>query len=107
MDNDYPPCFFGELPQERRYGVAEMVGGAERREEMRRELVLSKRVWSVERRDDEVMKVDVRDRIGIPALDSELSLVVVDGGADEVDGDVVGGDDAGEVEELVDVALCR
>lgn len=40
-------------------------------------------------------------------MDSEPGLAVVDGGPDEVDGDAAGGDEAGEVEELVDVALGR
>ena len=35
----------------------------------------------------------------------ELGLVDVGGGAGVVDGDVVGGDEAGEVEELVEMAL--
>lgn len=34
-------------------------------------------------------------------------LPVVGGGAHVVNGDVEGGDVAGEVEELVEVALCR
>lgn len=39
-------------------------------------------------------------------MDSNLGLTVVTGGSDKVDGNVVGGDEAGEVEELVEVALC-
>lgn len=39
-------------------------------------------------------------------MDSELGLAVVGSGAYKVDGDVVGGDEAGEVEELVEVTLC-
>ncbi|KAI6696811.1 hypothetical protein NL676_016930 [Syzygium grande] len=38
---------------------------------------------------------------------AELGLVVVGGGADVVDGDAVGGDEVGELEELVEVALRR
>lgn len=38
-------------------------------------------------------------------MDSNLSLAVVGGRASEVDRDVVEGDEAGEVEELVEVAL--
>lgn len=42
----------------------------------------------------------------VPAVDSELGLVDVGGGADEVDGYTVGGDEAGEVEKLVEMPLC-
>lgn len=42
-----------------------------------------------------------------PPVEAELGLADVGGGADVVDGDVVGGDEAGEVEELVEVALRR
>lgn len=52
--------------------------------------------------DGEVVEVDGG---GVPALDPELGLATVGGGGDEVDRDVVGGDKAGKVEELVEVAL--
>ncbi|KAF5794595.1 hypothetical protein HanXRQr2_Chr08g0329831 [Helianthus annuus] len=39
--------------------------------------------------------------------DTGLGLAVVGGGGDDVDWDVVAGDEAGEVEELVEMALCR
>lgn len=38
-------------------------------------------------------------------MGSELGLAVVSGGTNVVDGDIVGGDEAREVEELVEVAL--
>lgn len=109
MDDDYPSCFFGESPQERRDWVAEMAGSAEGWEEMGRELVLGIRVWRrrVERRDEEVKEVYVFYGIGVPALDSKRGLAVVCRSTNIVDGDVVGGDKAGEVEELVDMALSR
>lgn len=49
--------------------------------------------------------MDVGDGEWVPAVYAKLGLAVVDGGADVVDGDVVGGDESGEVEELVEVAL--
>lgn len=52
------------------------------------------------------MEMNVMNGVWVPTLDSELGLAVVDGGADEVDRHVVGGDKAGEVEELVEMALC-
>lgn len=52
-------------------------------------------------RDREVVEVNGGDGVGVPSLDPELGLAAVGGGADEVDWDVVGGDKAGEVEELV------
>lgn len=51
------------------------------------------------------MKVDVWVGQWIPAVDSSRRLAGVGGGADIVDGYVVGGDEAGEVEELVEMAL--
>lgn len=52
-----------------------------------------------------LVEVDGGDGVGIPSLDPELGLATVGGGADKVDGDVVGGDKAGEMEELVEMAL--
>lgn len=40
-------------------------------------------------------------------MDAGLGLASVTGGGDDVDWDVVGGDEAGEVEELVEMTLCR
>lgn len=54
----------------------------------------------------EFVEVDVGDREWVPALDARLGLAAVGGGADVVDRDVVGGDETGEVEELVEMALC-
>ena len=47
------------------------------------------------------MEMDVLNGVWVPTLDSGLGLAVVSGGTDEVDRNVVGGDEAGEVEELV------
>lgn len=61
--------------------------------------------WCVDglNRIGEVVELD--NIIRVPAVEAEAGLAVVGGGADEVDGDVVGGDEAGEVEELVEMAL--
>lgn len=49
------------------------------------------------------MELDGGDWMGIVVAGAELAGV--GGGVDEVDGDVVGGYKAGEVEELVEMAL--
>ena len=51
------------------------------------------------------MEMDVLDGTRVPSVDAPLGLAVLGGGTDEVDRDVVGGDETGEVKELVDVAL--
>ncbi|KAI3760646.1 hypothetical protein L1987_51044 [Smallanthus sonchifolius] len=45
--------------------------------------------------------------VRVPAVETEAGLAGVGGGGDEVDRDVIGGDEAGEVEELVEMALCN
>lgn len=40
-------------------------------------------------------------------MNPELCLAVVGGGADIVNGYIIGGDEAAELEELVEVTLCR
>lgn len=50
------------------------------------------------------MDVGVGERV--PTMDAKLGLTAVSGGADEMDGEIVGGDEAGEVEELVEMTLC-
>ncbi|KAJ0521252.1 hypothetical protein HanRHA438_Chr10g0446881 [Helianthus annuus] len=45
--------------------------------------------------------------IWVPSVETDADLAVVGGSGDEVDGDVVGGDEAREVEELVEMALCE
>ena len=40
-------------------------------------------------------------------MDPEPGLAVVGGSTDIVNWDVVGGDEAGELEKLVEMALCR
>lgn len=47
------------------------------------------------------MEMDGGHREWVPSLYPELSLTAVRGGANEVDGDVVVGNEAGKVEELV------
>lgn len=58
-----------------------------------------------EGRDGKIVEIDGGDGMGVPSLDSELGLTAVSGGADEVNREVVGGDKAGEVEELIEVAV--
>nr|GMD41779.1 hypothetical protein COLO4_10133 [Ipomoea batatas] len=43
----------------------------------------------------------------VPVLEAQPGLAVVGGGSGVVHGDFVGGNEAGEVEELIQVALCR
>lgn len=57
-------------------------------------------------RGGKVMEMDVSGGDGVPTVDTELRLAVVGGRGNVVDGDVVGGDEAGELEELVEMALC-
>lgn len=45
----------------------------------------------------EFMEMNVGYRKRIPAMDTELGLAVMGGGANVVDWDVVGGDEAGEL----------
>lgn len=58
-------------------------------------------------RDVEVVNVNVGERFWIPTLSTNHGLTVVCGRADEVEREVVSQDEAREVEELVEVALCR
>ncbi|KAK4797793.1 hypothetical protein SAY86_030119 [Trapa natans] len=53
----------------------------------------------------EVEELPVGGDGGVPAVEAELGLVEVGGGGDVVDGDVIGGDETGEMEELVEVTL--
>lgn len=55
----------------------------------------------------EFMEVDVGGGMRVPTVHAKLGLAVVGGGGDVVDRYVVGGDEAGEVEELVEMALSR
>lgn len=66
-------------------------------------------VWGrgEKRRNIEVVNVNVGKGVWIPTLRSNHGLAVVCGRADEVERDVVSQDEAREVEELVQVALCR
>ncbi|KAL4587487.1 hypothetical protein LXL04_000358 [Taraxacum kok-saghyz] len=49
--------------------------------------------------------MDVGGGSGIPTMDTKLCLTAVGGCADDMDGEIVGGKEAGEVEELVEMAL--
>ena len=53
------------------------------------------------------MEMEVGECRWIPSMDAELGLAVVGGGTDVVDGDVASRDEAGEVEELIEMTLCR
>lgn len=48
------------------------------------------------------MEVDLGD---VQAVDASSSLAVVDGGGDVVDGEAVGGEEGGDLQQLVEVAL--
>ena len=63
------------------------------------------RVWREKRRGRELVEVYFGLFKAVCVDEPELGLVDVGGGAGVVDGDVVGGDEAGEVEELVEMAL--
>ena len=63
------------------------------------------RGWREKRRGRELVEVYFGLFKAIRVNEPELGLVDVGGGAGVVDGDVVGGDEAGEVEELVEMAL--
>lgn len=55
----------------------------------------------------EILEMDVGGGQWVPAVKALPHLAVVGGGGGVVDVDVVGGDEAAELEELVEVALCR
>ena len=63
------------------------------------------RVWREKRRGRELVEVYFGLFKAIRVNEPELGVVDVGGRAGVVDGDVVGGDEAGEVEELVEMAL--
>ena len=63
------------------------------------------RVWREKRRGRELVEVYFGLFKAVRVDEPELGLVDVGGGAGVVDGDVAGGDDAREVEELVEMAL--
>lgn len=112
VDHDDPASCRRKRVEEGGDGFAEEGGGGEGWLEMRREFGGGDGggVWlrRKEVRCWEFMEVDlVGGRREVVAVDAESSLANVGGEADVVDGDVVGGDEAGEVEELVEMALCR
>ncbi|KAI3694531.1 hypothetical protein L1987_77498 [Smallanthus sonchifolius] len=107
--NDHDSFRFGrEVCYEFEEGFAEVHDGFERQHEVVREAYGGVGVGCMvrERGDRELVEVDVGGRERVPTVDAKLGLAGVSGGADEVDGEVVGGDEAGEVDELVEMALC-
>lgn len=86
-----------------------MYGRRKRWKELRGEFLglIGIRWWVVERSWWEFLEMDVSYCGRVPAVDPELGLADVGGGADVVDGDAGGGYEAGEVEKLVEVALRR
>ena len=109
MNNDNSSCGKREGAQEVANGLAEVGGGVEGGLEVCRELNGGIRVWwrREKRRDGEFMEMDVGERKRVPPVDAELGLADVGGATHVEDGDVVGRDEAREVEELVEVALRR
>lgn len=53
----------------------------------------------------ELMEMDVGNGKRVPTVEAEFGLAVVGGGANEVNGYVVGCDETGEVEEMVVMTL--
>ena len=53
-----------------------------------------------------MVEVDIGEGEWVPSVEAEAGLADVGGGADVVDGEVVGREEAGEVEELIEMALC-
>jgi len=60
--------------------------------------------WRSEGRSWEFVEVEVAGGGG-GVMEARAGVAEVGGGGDDVDGDVVGGDEAGEVEELVEMAV--
>ncbi len=54
----------------------------------------------------EFVKSDIGSGERVPPMDANLGLVDVGGGGDEIDRQIVGGEEAGEVEKLVEMTLC-
>ncbi|KAJ6380899.1 hypothetical protein OIU77_029737 [Salix suchowensis] len=80
----------------------------ENRLQMRRELDFG--TWigrrAMKRRDLHIKEMDIRGGVWIPAAHALPGLKIVGGGADIVDGDVIGQDEPRKLEELVEMALC-
>lgn len=80
----------------------------ESRLQMRRELDFG--IWigrrATKRRDLNIMEMDIRGGVRIPTVHALLGLTIVGGGADIADRDVIGEDEPGKLEELVEMALC-
>jgi len=60
----------------------------------------------MKRGDLNIMEMDTRCGVWIPTVHALLGLTIVGGGTDIVDRDVIGYDEPGELEELVEMALC-
>ena len=101
VDHDEPPRGLREGPEERFRGLAEADGGLVGGDEVSGESgVAGERGREIRCR--EVVEDNVRV---IRVCGAGLDLGVVEGRADVVDLDVVGGDDVGELQELVEMAL--
>lgn len=89
--------------------LPEVGHGVEERLEVGREVGggVGVRARRLEFRDGEINEMDVGGCQWVPAVNALPRLAVVGGGGGVVDMDVVGGDEAAELEELVEVALCR
>lgn len=117
VDDDKSFRFWGKGAEEGGERAAEVRGrGAEGWDQVGGELVGGSGVRRRARERGDVVKVVEMDEVGAPAAVSggdgagdaaDLGLAVVGGGTDEVDGDVEGGEEACEVEELVQMALRR
>ncbi|KAF7146470.1 hypothetical protein RHSIM_Rhsim04G0104900 [Rhododendron simsii] len=108
VDYNDPCGGVGDLTEERCHRVAKLYGSLKGRLQMRREF--GGGIWvrrrGEERRGGEFVEVDTGIlEVGL-GIETELDLAEVDGGGGVVDGDVVGGgDEAGELEELVEMAM--
>lgn len=93
VDNSHPLSVRRKLSEKSSDWFAEMAGGFEERLEMTREfggVLVGIRKRGRERRDREVVEMDTGEGRWVAAVDSEHGLAVVSGGADEMDGNVVG-----------------
>lgn len=111
MDHHEPPSPRGHGSHEGHHMVAEVGrGGLEGRHELGREFRGGARVGTRRGERLNLEAVEVEEALGggsgrVPSMQAELGLVDMGGGGDVVDGDAVGSDETGEVEELVEVTL--
>lgn len=108
VDDNNSPKIGGELAQKRRQGFTEMEDGVVEGKKWSRGGVRRNGAgWrSEDRRDVKVMEMDHVVIVGVDmALDLKLGLAVVGRGTGEMDGDAAGGDEVGEGDELIEMAL--